>query len=170
MRLINVSLPVLLALLFLGGCVSERKKVESIRPVLPKLKDYNLSLEIPKTRRILSAAKDPQLTFMLRNLGKKKVDLVEWQVDETRNVHYYYRPYDPKITAFDPRDPGWKEYLPKQSANPHYSVLEMTSHNRVFIPLPVPFINEPGVYMVVGELLMTAVDVRSEITTVEVTK
>ena len=60
--------------------------------------------------------------------------------------------------------------MPKQSANPHYSVLEMTPHNRVFIPLPVPFINEPGVYMVVGELLMTAVDVRSEITTVEVTK
>lgn len=171
MRLINVSLLAASLLAWgLAGCVSEKPAIASIRPVLPKLKDYNLHLEIPETRRVLNPSGNSELAFMLRNLGKKDVDLVEWQVDEVKNLHYYYRPYDSKVLAFDPADPEWKEYLPDQSGPLRYSVLELSPYNRVFINLPVPFIGRPGIYMVVGELLLTAVDVRSEVTIIEITK
>jgi hypothetical protein len=170
MKRISVSgLAVLL--LLAAGCVSERvAPVASIRPTLPKLKDYSLYLEIPESRRVVKPAESPALTFMLRNLGRKDVRLVEWQVDEVRNLHYYYRPYDPQILTFDPADPGWKEYLPEQSGPLRYSVLDLSPFNRVFVNLPVPFIDRPGIYMVVGELLLTAVDVRSDITIIEITK
>ncbi len=170
-RINSVLFAAALALLVAAGCVSTKSQpAESIRPVLPKLKEYSLKLEIPETRRHFSASSGDLLPFLLRNTGTKSIDLVEWQVDETKNMHYYYRPYEGEMVEFDRKDPRWKEYLPDQSGPLRYNAFAISPYNRVFIDLPMPFIKQPGVYMIVGELLLTAVDVQTEVTVIEITK
>lgn len=88
----KIVLSCLFCLLLCAGCV---EKVESTKKLgfgfqdqgfYPRLKGYNLSLELSPGTRRFRAGYPAELTFILQNRGKKEVKIPEWFKFDPNNL------------------------------------------------------------------------------------
>jgi hypothetical protein len=164
----------LVALFFLSACNSkeynfgEKRKRSNIEGSIkfPEIKNARLSLEIVSSKLEFSPGRDGEITFRLKNKGKK-IKIYEWMMKDSDNVKIYYRPYLASLKKFEPKD--WT-LLEPDIQNARHSCLELNTNNSAFVDKKLPFIKtisassipKGGVkYYVLGELNLKSVFARS---------
>ncbi|OGV34080.1 MAG: hypothetical protein A2020_01275 [Lentisphaerae bacterium GWF2_45_14] len=155
-------------------------RFETGRPqkeLLRKLKDYSLSLEAVSIKRSFKRGEDAVVTFRLTNIGKRELVVYEWMMDEESNIVIYYIPFSPALKRFDKG--LWNSETPSLTEKPRRSVLTLNTGNSVYVDKKLKFVKElnplsvpeSGMkYLIVGELNLSTVAVRSPITEITITK
>ena len=165
------------ALLALAGCVRTEVKAKRAlgvepQPSYPKLVGYQLDLK-QVSPRVMYCGSKGEITFSLRNAGKKSIRLDEWFSNEPDNIVVYCQPWLTGMTG--PDDAGWVElsFDPKLPAVRY--PLELMPGNRVFVTKELPFISKlavsPGAerrFFIRAKLNLTSVDVGTETTSIVV--
>ena len=165
------------ALLALAGCVRTEVKAKRAlgvepQPSYPKLVGYRLDLKMVSPRVMYSGSKG-EITFSLRNAGKKSIRLDEWFSNEPDNIVVYCQPWLTGMTG--PDDAGWIELSFDPKLPPVRYPLELMPGNRVFVTKELPFISKlavsPGAerrFFIRAKLNLTSVDVETETTSIVV--
>ena len=163
------------ALLALAGCVRTEVKAKRAlgvepQPSYPKLTGYRLDLK-QVSPRVMYCGSKGEITFSLRNAGRKSIRLDEWFSNEPDNIVVYCQPWLTGMTG--PDDAGWVElsFDPKLPAVRY--PLELMPGNRVFVTKELPFVSKlavsPGAerrFFIRAKLNLTSVDVGTETTSI----
>jgi hypothetical protein len=170
----NVFIAALLvfAAFFMTSCVTEKvdmKRWKAHKPIkanYPEVKNYRLAL-FPIGKTQFKAGEKSQLSLCLKNINSRLVRIDEWFMNEPDNIKLYYRPFDNKITKFSP-DSGWTCIAPEYRKDANRFQLVLYPRNNVIVNKDLPFVKNstPGQwkrYMVVAELTLKSVSVRSKI-------
>ena len=164
-------------LLAFSGCI--RTEVKSKRalgvdpqPSYPKLTGYRLDLK-QVSPRVMYCGDKGEITFSLRNAGKKSIRLDEWFSNEPDNIVVYCQPWLTGMTG--PDDSGWIELSFDPKMPPVRYPLELMPGNLVFVTKELPFISKlavsPGAerrFFIRAKLNLTSVDVETETTSIVV--
>ena len=98
-------------LLSCAGCIRTEVKAKRAlgvdpQPNYPKLVGYQLDLK-QVSPRVMYCGDKGEITFSLRNAGKKSIRLDEWFSNEPDNIVVYCQPWLTGMTG--PDDAGWIE-------------------------------------------------------------
>lgn len=139
-----------------------------------KLNDYKLDLSLAHPGRTLAPDEEFCYIFRLKNFGDKALRIDEWFMNDAENMRIYYRPLEKNIISFDRNDKAWKSIEPIHPPNANHFELIISPGNVVFVEkkinwstvLPVKELTGKR-YLIVAELALTSVDVRSGLIEIE---
>jgi len=170
-----IAVAAAVAVLVLPGCKSTPAKSSAaptrspLKQFYPKLKDYTLEMDAIVPNKAFSPAEVAVVNFRLRNAGTKPVQIDEWYQNDSDNLRIYYRPYsaDVNYDKFDKKE--WKCVEPELTPPIHHYVLVVSPGNIVFFEKKMDFYKKLSAadldrnkrYLIVGELALNSVDVRS---------
>lgn len=154
----------------LSGCVRTEVKAKRALGVAPqasypKLAGYRLDLK-QVSPRVMYCGDKGEVTFSLRNSGKKPIRLDEWFSNEPDNIVVYCQPWLTGMTG--PDDSGWIELSFDPKMPPIRYPLELMPGNRVFVTKELPFVSKlaisPGAerrFFIRARLNLKSVDVET---------
>ena len=150
------------ALLLLAGCASDsEEKVRAFASVPAEHLEFG-----PIGSLVMEAGSPGELTLALRNLGRDKVDIPEWRINEPDNVKLYCQPRPPQAEA--PDEDLWIE-MDDPVRTPEFRYrLELFPRNQVLVRRTLEFVENlvlrPGTerrYFVKAELNLTSLPLRT---------
>ena len=159
------------ALFAAAGCVRTETKAKRVLGVgpqesYPKLTGYQLELKMVSPRVMYCGGKG-EVTFSLRNAGKKAIRLDEWFSNEPDNIVVYCQPWLTGMTG--PDDAGWVELSFDPKLPPVRYPLDLLPGNRVFVTKELPFVSKlavsPGAerrFFIRAKLNLTSVEVQTD--------
>ena len=159
------------ALFATAGCVrteTKAKRALGVEPKesYPKLTGYQLDLKMVSPRVMYCGSKG-EVTFSLRNAGKKAIRLDEWFSNEPDNIVVYCQPWLTGMTG--PDDAGWVELSFDPKLPPVRYPLDLLPGNRVFVTKELPFVSKlavsPGAerrFFIRARLNLSSVDVQTD--------
>ena len=162
-------------LLSCAGCIRTEVKAKRAlgvdpQPSYPKLVGYQLDLK-QVSPRVMYCGSKGEVTFALRNTGKKSIRLDEWFSNEPDNIVVYCQPWLTGMTG--PDDSGWIELSFDPKLPPIRYPLELMPGNRVFVTKELPFVSKlavsPGAerrFFIRARLNLTSVDVETPTTSI----
>ncbi len=143
----------------------------------PEIKNANAVLECVSTRRTFFSDEDIQLTFKLRNLSENRLLIYEWMRKQEDNIRLYYFLSENPDGA--PPISEWKVLAPEIKVPAKRQSIELSSWNstlvdKIFkleeIGLDPNSMFGPKILLVVGELNLKSIKLRSEIVNIEIKK
>ena len=158
-------------LLSCAGCIRTEVKAKRALGVVPKenypkLTGYQLELK-QASPRVMYCGSKGEITFSLRNAGKKSIRLDEWFSNEPDNIVAYCQPWLTGMTG--PDDSGWIELSFDPKTPPVRYPLELMPGNLVFVTKELPFVSKlavsPGAerrFFIRAKLNLKSVDVQTD--------
>ena len=101
------NLIVLAVILFTAGCVKEETPLPKLEAGVPErsyyepLKNHKLELRLVGDN-IFECGEKAAVTFRLRNLGRKEVEIEDWRLKENDNILVFCQPWLPGMKEADP--------------------------------------------------------------------
>ena len=138
-----------------------------------KLKDYYLVLYPVGNTKTIILDKDASINLSLRNFARKQVRINEWYMKTPHNVILYYHPFDLRVKKFIPEQ--WTKVSPDIKNEKLRFELILMPKTSVLITRKLDFLKdiklkkgESRKFLMVAELNLKSVDVRSSMFSIEV--
>jgi hypothetical protein len=144
-----------------------------VKKKFKKLKNYYLVLYPVGNDKVIPLDENAEVKVRLANFARKKIRIDEWYMDVPNNVILYYRPFDLKVRRFIPSE--WEKVSPEIKGQARRFELVLMPKNSVLITRRLDFLKDiklpkgtPRRFLMLAELNLTSVKVRSSMFSIEV--